>query len=130
MTSPQNTMSPAEAIKVHLMRTVANFTKNIDDFTDIDEEWEALEEDHGLADALYCFRDGEIETNIPAEYSRHYESKSVATKLSDGLWVGWTYWYGGGKHGEPEAVDWLNEAYWLDVVGERVITEYIFAKHE
>jgi hypothetical protein len=40
-------------------------------------------------------------TDIPAPSSRHYEAKSVAKQMSDGTWVGWTFWYGGGKHGEP-----------------------------
>ena len=130
MSTPQNTMSPREAILLHLLRTHASFTDPIDDFTDIDGEFEEREDEYDLRDALNEFREGEVETNIPCEHSRHYESSSVAAKLSDGLWVGWTYWYGGGKHGEPEAIDWLSEAYWLDVIGEEVITKYIFAKHE
>jgi len=69
-----------------------------------DEKWDIIQE----------FRGGEVETDIPCEFSRHYESKSVAAKLDDGSWVGWTYWYGGGKHGEPEAVDWMDSAYELD----------------
>lgn len=24
----------------------------------------------------------------------------------DGTWVGWTYWYGGGKYAEPSAIPW------------------------
>lgn len=58
------------------------------------------------------------ETNIDAPYSRHYESRSVARKLSDGNWVGWTYWYGGGKYGDPESIDWIEDAYDLNCVEE------------
>jgi hypothetical protein len=61
------------------------------------------------------FRGGQYETDIPAPSSRHYESKSVAAKCCDGSWVGWTYWYGGGKHGEPKAIDWMCDAYDLEV---------------
>jgi hypothetical protein len=64
------------------------------------------------------FRCSGEETGIACERSRHYENKSVATKLSDGTWVGWTYWYGGGKHGEPDAFDWMGDAYFLDVKEE------------
>jgi hypothetical protein len=64
------------------------------------------------------FREGQVASNIDCDYYRHYESKSVAAKLWDGSWVGWTYWYGGGKHGEPEAIDWIEDAYFLDCVEE------------
>lgn len=77
------------------------------------------------------FRQGEVETGVPCQDSRHYESKSVAAKMPDGTWVGWTYWYGGGKHGEPEAIDWMNEAYDLAVTEEeKVVTVRTFAKAE
>lgn len=65
-------------------------------------------------DGACSIRCGEFETDIPCEYSRHYESKSVAAKMPDGTWVGWTYWYGGGKHAEPEMIDWMNRAYFVD----------------
>ena len=65
-------------------------------------------------DRAYNFREGEVETNIPPETSRHYKSKSVACQTDSGEWIGWTYWYGGGKYGEPEAIDWMESAYLLD----------------
>ena len=77
--------------------------ENIDD---IYEENEDL-----IYDTYYEFREGKVETGIPCEYSRHYNCYSVAAKMPDESWVGWTYWYGGGKHGEPEAIDWMSEAY-------------------
>jgi len=58
-------------------------------------------------------RKGDVDTNLPSQFSRHYEAKEVATKMSDGSWIGWTYWYGGGKFGEPQAIDWMSEAYEL-----------------
>lgn len=75
------------------------------------------ENDH-LWDAISETRCGEYETHIDCDYSRHYESKSVAMQCVDGSWIGWTYWYGGGKHGEPEAIDWIEYAYDLDVKEE------------
>lgn len=60
------------------------------------------------------FRQGTVETKLSCPYSRCYEAKAVARKLSDG-WVGWTYWYGGGKHGNPEQVEWMEDAYNLEV---------------
>lgn len=65
----------------------------------------------GISDLENEFRSGEYETGLQTEYSRHYESKAVAMDMLDGTSVGWTYWYGGGKHGEPESIDWMSEAY-------------------
>ncbi len=94
----------------------------------IDEEWDAVNSDV-IQEAKYEAREGSVETEIPCEYSRHYESKSVAAQAPDGSWVGWTYWYGGGKHGEPEAIDWMADAYDLACVEEeKVVTVRTFAK--
>ena len=69
-----------------------------------------------LGDFIHEFRDAHERTGIPArEWSRHYESEEVGAELRDGAWVGWTYWSGGGKHGEPEAIPWIENAYYLDV---------------
>lgn len=95
----------------------------------IDEAYEALVDSEGHWDAESEVRGGEIETGIKCEWSRHYESKAVAARLPDGSWVGWTYWYGGGKHGEPEAIDWKGDAYDLScTVEEKVVTVRTFAK--
>lgn len=69
-----------------------------------------------LQDAKSEIRGGDVETGIKCPCSRHYESKAVASQLPGGRWVGWTYWYGGGKHGEPGAIDWIEDAYLLDCV--------------
>ena len=82
---------------------------NIDDVYD-----EALEADDSITETMYEVREGEEETSLPCPYSRHYESKSVAAKMPDGTWIGWTHWYGGGKHGCPEEIDWMEHAYPLD----------------
>lgn len=92
----------------------------------VEELWEEYEEE--LYDYVYEFREGEVQTNIEADYSRHYESYSVAAKCPDGSWVGWTYWFGGGKHGEPEAIDWMEYAYDLDCVEEKLVVVQIFSK--
>ena len=72
-------------------------------YADLEDPWDAINE----------VRYGEYVTSISPDYSRHYESKSVAAKLPDGSFVGWTYWYGGGKHGEPEAMPWVEDSYHL-----------------
>lgn len=60
------------------------------------------------------FRTSGERTDLPCEESRHYESYSVARQLTDDSWVGWTYWYGGGKWGDPSGINWMEEAYFLD----------------
>ncbi len=77
------------------------------------------------------FRGGQVETRLPSEYSRHYEAKEVAAKCCDGTWVGWTYWYGGGKHGNPEEIEWMDDAYDLDVTEqEKLVVVREFKKRE
>ena len=74
-------------------------------------------------------RYGEIETNVTPEYSRHYEAKSVAIHLEDfeGFtgYIGWTFWYGGGKYGETELIDWVSSAYFLNLVEEREVVTIV-----
>lgn len=70
---------------------------------------------HGIQNGM---REGTENTNLPCGYSRHYESRSVASRAPDGSWVGWTYWYGGGKHGQPQSIDWMEEAYDVHCVTE------------
>lgn len=96
---------------------------------EVDELWEEYEGD------LYCylsdFREGEVETDVECEYSRHYESQSVAAKCPDGTWVGWTYWSGGGKYGEPEAIDWIEHAYDVECFSEeKLVLVHTFSKKE
>lgn len=89
------------------------------ELVDADDHWDAQSE----------VRAGEIETGLNCDWSRHYESKAVAAKLPDGSWVGWTYWYGGGKYAEPEAIEWIDDAYDLTCIEEeKVVTVRTFSK--
>lgn len=95
----------------------------------VDELYDENDQDWELQDARNEIRCSGEETGIGAPYSRHYESDSVAAQMPDGSWVGWTYWYGGGKHGEPEAVDWMEDAYDLSCTEKQVtITKREFTK--
>lgn len=67
------------------------------------------------------------ETDIDHDWSRHYEAKSVAKQLNNGKWVGYTYWFGGGKHGEPEAIDWIPDSYFLNCE-VKVVEKNFFTK--
>jgi hypothetical protein len=84
-------------------------------------------EDGGY-EAMYEIRGGQFETTVACEWSRHYESRSVGAALPDGSLVGWTYWYGGGKHGEPEAIDWMEDAYGLVVEKEEMVVVKTYKK--
>lgn len=116
-------MTPANKIRKELLLQAAqdpelNFGLPLDTDEQVEEAFSRFEESDNHWDYLSEFREGQEETNIDAPYSRHYESRSVARKLSDGSWVGWTYWYGGGKHGDPESIDWIEDAYDLTCVEE------------
>lgn len=92
-----------------------------DDLVEREEHWDAISET----------REGTVETNLECDWSRHYESKAVAAQYIDGSWVGWTYWYGGGKHGEPEAIDWMDSAYDLTCTEEeKTVIVRTFARTE
>jgi hypothetical protein len=92
----------------------------------IDEIFEENEDD--LGDAKEEIRCAGHETDIPSDWSRHYECESRGAQLPDGSWVGWNYWFGGGKHGEPAAMPWIETAYDIECVGERTIIVREFAK--
>lgn len=124
-------MKPEFKIKYAILAGLfANNDKEISTSLTEDEVEELWDENYDeVQDIKYEFREGQVETNIPCEYSRHYESNSVAAQCPDGTWVGWTYWYGGGKHGEPEAIEWIEHAYDLECVEEqKVVTVQTFSK--
>lgn len=122
-------MTPIQKIKYLI---VAGAGRDLDyPCEDINTIYGNMEDEDELWDTLSEVRAGEVETGLPCEYSRHYESYSVAAKLPDGSWVGWTYWYGGGKHGEPESIDWMEDAYDLDCLEEvKPMTVRTFTKIE
>jgi hypothetical protein len=86
--------------------------------------------DTEIIDEVYEFRCSGQETNLPCEVSsRCYESEQVAAKLSDGSYVSWVYWTGGGKHGEPDAIDWMEDAFFVDCEEkQKMVTTYNFSK--
>jgi hypothetical protein len=128
-------MTPQQKIKAVILARAAEWAEvELPPLTaeNIDEEYDAADEgemEDCMQDARSEVRCGQVETGLLCESSRHYESKSVAAQTPDGAWVGWTYWYGGGKHGEPEAIDWISDAYHLDCTEEeKVVTVRTFTK--
>lgn len=130
--SQPNTMTAEQKLKhlilikhAELARDPAPVNVTVDN---IDELYDAIEEPW---DARNEVRGGEFATGLQCDFSRHYESKAVARRYLDGSWIGWTYWYGGGKHGEPEAVDWIEYAYDVTVTEEpKTIIHRTFTKVE
>ena len=116
-------MTPEQRIKRQILINADRHSKDgvrIDITAEnVDELFEEADgDDYELQDEKSEFRCSGEDTGLEAPYSRHYECTAVGKKLDDGVWVGWNYWYGGGKHGEPEAIDWMDGAYELDVTEE------------
>lgn len=127
-------MTPKQSIKHAILLKAAGFGEfDLPEITadNIDEVWDEIDDDGSIQDATNEVRCSGEGTGLPCQWSRHYESEAVAAKMPNGKWVGWTYWYGGGKHGEPEAIDWMEDAYFLNVTEEeKVVVVRTFAKVE
>lgn len=126
-------MTAEQAIKKHMLLEAISLNPDLiwpEEITEknVDDVWEELLVEKDLHwDFMWEFRESGEDSGIPTQYSRHYECKEVARQLSDGNWVGWTYWYGGGKHANPEEIDWMDEAYFVDAKRVMKIT-HIFTK--
>lgn len=74
---------------------------------------------------------GESTYFSPESISCHYECVQVAIKLSCGTSVSWTYWTGGGKHGNPDSIDWMEHAYEVDCKEEeKMVTVRTYSNRE
>lgn len=122
-------MTPYQLLQVAVLRKAAELNDaDPPEVTEgnIESLWDKLCETDTYYDAKGEVRGGEVETGLKCEWSRHYESRAVAANIN-GQWVGWIYWYGGGKHGEPQEVDWMEYAYLLDCKEEeKTVTVRIF----
>lgn len=95
----------------------------------IDEVFNQYSADWELQDAQEDIRCSGSATDLATPYSRHYECDFVARQAVDGSWIGWPYWYGGGKYSEPESIDWLSDVVDLDCTEKEVTKiERTFAK--
>ena len=134
-------MTPVQKIKHAIIRRAAAYSGDtllgVEITSDtVDVLYENLRGDDGWSDSMQeaCNEirgSFDCETNLSTPCSRHYETKAVAKMMEDGTWVGWTYYYGGGKWGCPEEVEWIRDAYDLDVTEEQVMqTVRTFKKRE
>lgn len=109
-----NILTPEQKIKKEILLK-AEYKGPLTTGEEIEAEYNEENSNWGLQDFISEFREGQTVTDIKSEFSRNYCSKSVASKMSDGSWVGWTFWFGGGKHGCEEEIDWMSYSYDLDV---------------
>jgi len=125
-------MTPVQKVKWAILEKEAQWSKKDPipyPCENVTELFDSLVGEDNYYDAKNEVRSGKVETKFICECSRHYENKSVAIQMPDKSWVGWTYWYGGGKHGEPEAIDWMEDAYDVDCVEEqKMVTIQTFSK--
>lgn len=92
------------------------------------EQVEELWDETDCSCAKDEIRTSGYETGLPAASSRHYECEAVAVGAPNGQWVGFTYWHGGGKHGNPEEIDWIEHAYHVECVEEeKLVTVRTFS---
>lgn len=85
----------------------------------------------GLQEARMELRHGDVKSDIASPHSRNYEPYEVAAKAPDGSYIGWTYWTGGGKHSNPEEIDFVEYAYDLTVTEEtQTVVVQTFTKVE
>jgi hypothetical protein len=112
-------MTAAEKIKWLILRSAG---QDIEFGSEaVNDLFDELSREDEFQGAIEDVRTGGDETNVPATYSRCYESISKAAKLPDGSWVGWTHWYGGGKHGCPDEIEWIDDAYDLELEEEKEV---------
>lgn len=117
----------ASSVNENINEIIAE-TQACESFEDIFDELLDSEFSDDLYEVRYDCRYGDqvVLDLEPKTSSRHYEIEVRASKI-DGVWVAWDFYYGGGKHGEPEAFDWISNARIVDCE-ERVATktEYVF----
>lgn len=127
-----NTMTPEQKLKWAILAKAAEFGDTAPPpypCHNVDGLYDELVDSGNHWDAMSLVREGQVATELYCESSRHYESMAVAMEMPDGSWVGWTYWFGGGKHGEPYAIEWMESAYSVDCKQEeKLVVVRTFAR--
>lgn len=101
-----------------------------EDHSDTQALWDEFREMDEIYEYKEDFRCSGEDTGMkPVNYCRSYENEFVARQLADGNWVGWDYWHGGGKHGNPGEMEWMEDAVFLDMSEQEVtITKRTFTR--
>lgn len=111
-------MKPQTKLKYAILELAAIWDDETISTTLTEDEVEELWDEADCLEEISEIRCSGIETGLPGQYSRHYECEEVAVQCPNGDWVGFTYWHGGGKHGNPEEIDWIEHAYDVEVTEE------------
>lgn len=125
-------MKPETKLKYAILDLAATWNDEVlpDNLTEeqVEEYWDDSEY---LEDAINELRCSGIETGLPGQHSRHYESEEVGVQCPNGDWVGFTYWHGGGKFGNPEEIDWIQHAYDVECKEEqKLVTVHSFTNKQ
>jgi|SRR4028118_11929 hypothetical protein len=101
-------------------------------------EWEEI-----VRDVIYGFRYSGENADDKVYEDRYYCYREVCKKItgsddfskrgSSELYLGWTYYFGGGKHSQPEEVEWMEDCYLLkvrEVEETRVVKVYERVENE
>ncbi len=105
-------ITSANKIKKTIMLGIDGlYDKKMDTNEQIEQIWTDPTNLNILAEAAEEFRGSGLDTKLSCADSNNYDSRAVAAEMFDGTWVGWTFWFGGGKHGEPSMIPWLEHAY-------------------
>lgn len=95
----------------------------------IDALYQKADDDDWLQDPRNEVRGGQFMPDLPSPHSRNYEPYEVAARYFDGSYIGWTYWTGGGKHSNPEEIDFVSDAYDVTCTEEvQTVTVRSFSK--
>lgn len=129
-------MTAEQKLKREILLTAKSWNRNSTipaEITDenIDSLWKDAEENNDeLRAAKDVIRNSGTPTGLPIrDYSQFYGCDEVGMVCCDGTAVGWTYWHGGEKHGDPSSIEWISGAYDLNHRTELVPTT-IFSKPE
>ena len=99
------------------------FSGPLDTEIEIEEAYADMYNQIGC-DAVQDVMEGDWKTNIPPAFSRHCETESVAVKDNYGDYIGFTRYYGGGKHFDDYS--WydisIEYAYYLTCEEKQVLT--------
>lgn len=127
-------MNAQQLLKKAILLKAVDF-ENIEPFSEnltgdqVDDLYDGYDRWDELADPWNEIRHSGVDCNLKAStWSRHYEVDSKAIKI-DGVWVQFDYYYGGGKHGEPEEFDYIENAKIVNCKETQVtITKYDFSE--
>lgn len=120
-------MTPKQAIREDILCQAIENGDIVDPKTflsedNIDRLYEELLAKEGLHwEYESDFRYSGEDTDLPCFGNQHYEAKYVAARLKDGRWIGWTFWYGGGKHSDPGSIPWMEDASFLRCTEEEIV---------